>query len=98
MSDLEQTWEEVAAQINAKLKEAAALIHQANELSAKANVPALINTQWLRDNISYDEPNLTREQLTTRTKEVSEKIELIDVGDLENELGQAGWSTSASYC
>ena len=102
MSELDQDFEKTAEQINAKIKEAAEALRQANELATKAGLPSLIYTQFTRDDIQYqndnaDEP-LKKRELEEKCDELEEKLELIDVSDLEDALSQAGWSTSSSYC
>ena len=87
MSDIVQDFETVAAQINAKLKEAAEALKEANRLKNEAGMPALIGTQWSAEDLNKHEREVFNDQL-----------ELIDVSSLENELCQAGWSTSSSYC
>jgi len=83
MTDIEKSWEETAKQINAKLQEAAAAVREANRLAAEAGLDCLIHTQWTGEDLEEDE---------------AEMLEDIDVSDLEDELDQAGWSTSSSYC
>jgi chaperonin cofactor prefoldin len=87
MSDVEKDFSIVAEQINAKLKEAADALREANRLKDEANMPALIGAQWLAEELYGDEREAFRE-----------KVELINVRALEAQLGQAGWSTSSSYC
>jgi len=49
MSDLEKDFQETADKINAKLKEAAEALREANQLARTAKLPALIVTQWNED-------------------------------------------------
>jgi archaellum component FlaC len=102
MSDLEQDFDQVAAQINAKLKEAADAINEANRLSETINLPSLIYSQWLRDDLYYQNKNSdtpkSKEEVQAELDELQEKLEKIDVRPLESALGQGGWSTSSSYC
>jgi hypothetical protein len=46
----------------------------------------------------YAEPKLSKEELDEKCESLKEKLEMIDVGPLEAELGDGGWSTSSSYC
>jgi predicted nuclease with TOPRIM domain len=102
MSDLDQDFEALAAQINEKLATAAKAIREADELAGKANLPGLIFTQWTRedmqmDNRRSDNPK-SKEDLQDEIDALEQKYELIKVRDLESALGQAGWNTSSSYC
>jgi hypothetical protein len=106
MSVLDKDFKETAAKINAKIKEAAAALDEANELASEAGLPALIYTQWT----SEDDNSL--EELDTEARQKLEddpewdgeasplkmKMDLIDVGELEGAVCNAGWSTSSSYC
>ena len=102
MSDLDNDFDEVAKKINAKLKEAAEALREANRLSTEAGLIGLIYTQFTRDDLEYNlgrKP--TAEQkigLQKQLEELEKKLEKIDVGELESELCDAGWSTSSSYC
>lgn len=102
MSDLEQDFESIVAQINAKIKESAAALKQANELATKAGLSTLIYSQFIREDMQYNnryaEPPLTKEEITEKCEELEAKLSHIDVGPLEAELGDGGWSTSSSYC
>jgi predicted RNase H-like nuclease len=102
MSELDKDFEQIAQQINAKIKEAAAALREANELADKAKLPGLIFTQWIGENMEMD----NRRSGNTRSKRdiqdevnaLEQKYELIDVHELEAALGDGGWSTSSSYC
>jgi hypothetical protein len=102
MSELDQDFEKVAEQINAKIKEAAAALKEVNELREKAGLPSLIYSNFVQDDMLWQNRNsdnpLSRDELTMKMEEVEEKLSKIDVGPLEAELGDAGWSTSSSYC
>lgn len=109
MSDLDKDFDKVAEQINAKLKEAAAALKEANRLATEAKLPALIVTQWNEDEFldAFDprsdeedgeESDEEEDDYDDPADRVRAKMELIDVGALERELGNAGWSTSSSYC
>lgn len=87
MSQIDQDFEKVAAQINAKLAEAAAALREANKLREEAGLETLVLSMWVRE----DNDRETVEAL-------EEKLDLINVRELERELGCAGWSTSSSYC
>lgn len=97
MSDLEKDFEETAAKINAKIKEAADALAEANRLADEAGLCGLIYTQWTRDNLEWDQ-KLRGEALDAKCEELEEKCGLIDVGPLEAEMANGGWSTSSSYC
>lgn len=95
MSQIDQDFEKIAAQINAKLKEAAEAVREANRLGDEAGLPGLIYTQWTAENLGLSRRN---EGDRAKLEEIEEKLELINVRDLESALGGAGWSTSSSYC
>jgi hypothetical protein len=80
-------FEETASQINRKLKEAATALKEANRLATEAKLEGLIDSMWLRDDMTGND-----------YEEFQQKIDLIDVSELEGELESAGWSTSSSYC
>lgn len=102
MSDLNNDFDTLAEQINAKLKEAAAAVREANRLGDKLGLPALICTQQLYDDLVYQnrgkENPLSQDDIEDKMKEYEDKLEKIDVGELESALSDAGWSTSSSYC
>jgi hypothetical protein len=88
MSDLEKDFDKIAEQINAKLKEAADALREATRLSVEAGLNgSLIFTQWTGQDLEEEEEG-----------DLEEKFEKIDVSDLEEALGYAGWTTSSSYC
>lgn len=89
MSDLEKNWEEVAKQVNAKLKEATEALREVNRLTDDAGVQALIVTQWTYDWLGSEE-----------TEKLREKLKLIkeSVSELEGMIDASGWNTSSSYC
>lgn len=103
---IEKDFEATAAKINAKLKEAAAALGEANELAAQAGLPGLIYTQWIgEDDNSMDDLDAQARQALEDDEEwdgestpAKMKMELIDVSDIESEICGAGWSTSSSYC
>lgn len=96
MSELDKDFVKLATQINAKLKEAAAALREANELADKAKLPGLINSQFIYEDMRYK--GSSREEINAARDEFEEKYQLIDVSELEDELGNGGWSTSSSYC
>lgn len=111
MSELDQDFESLAEQINAKLAEAAEKLREVNELRVQAGLQSLIFSQWERDDVyrrisreveESDEasnPDFdVDEAIETKMEEYEAKYNAIDVSDLEEELGSAGWSTSSSYC
>ncbi len=81
--DLEAEFGDTASQINRKIREATKALREVNRLREEANLPALFNSQWLRDEGDCY---------------LAQKLEMIDVSDLETEINSAGWSTSSSYC
>jgi hypothetical protein len=104
MSELDQEFDRVAEQINAKLKEAAAALREANRLASEAGLPGLIYTQWTDDD---SENEMTEEELEDRENDLEWdgessplkiKMDKIDVSDIEGAIESAGWSTSSSYC
>ena len=102
MSDLEKDFDQIAAQINAKLQEAADAINEANRLSETVNLPTLIYSQFLQEELEYQSKYknkpMSKEEIRAELKLLQEKLGKIDVSSLESALGQAGWSTSSSYC
>jgi len=106
MSEIDKDFEKVAAQINAKIKEAAAALSEANRLADAAGLPSLIYTQWIgEDDSSLDDMSEEDRQRLEEDEEwdgestpLKMKIDMIDVSDLEGEIQSAGWSTSSSYC
>ena len=106
MSELNQDFEQVAAQINAKLKEAASALQEANRLANEAGLPGLIYTQWTSDddNSLDDLSDEERQKLEDdpewdgESSPLKMKMDMIDVSDLEGEIQDGGWSTSSSYC
>ncbi len=98
MSDLEQDFTETAKQINDKIKEAAKAMAEANRLRQEAGLPSLIFSTFLREDIRYHHPKLSRDEISEKCDELQNKLDQIDVSPLEDELNEAGWSTSSSYC
>jgi hypothetical protein len=106
MSDLDQDFEKIAEQINAKLKEAATALQEANRLAGEAGLPGLIYTQWTGDDDSSldDLDDEARQKLEEdedwdgESSPLKMKMDKIDVSDLEDEIQVGGWSTSSSYC
>lgn len=102
MSDLEQDYDKLIEQINAKIKESARSLDQANALATQAGLPALFYSQFIREDLQYEnrraEKPLSKEELNEKCEALEEKLSAIDVGPLEVALGDGGWSTSSSYC
>lgn len=106
MSVLDKDFKETAAKINAKIKEATAALDEANQLASQAGLPALIYTQWMRDDDnSLEELDAEARQALEDDEDwdgemspVQMKMEFIDVSDLESAICGGGWSTSSSYC
>jgi hypothetical protein len=101
---LEKDFEKTAEAINAKVKEATKALEEANRLAKEAGLPALIYTQWTREDDDYEYSEEELEELESdenwdgEATPLERKLNMIDVSDLEGELEQAGWSTSSSYC
>ncbi len=104
MSDLEKDFQETADKINAKVKEATEALREANRLASEAGLPALIYTQYTRDDDDYEYSEEELEDLESdenwdgEATPLERKLNMIDVSDLEGELCDAGWSTSSAYC
>lgn len=102
MSYLDNDFDEVANKINAKLKEATEALREANRLSTEAGLVGLIYTQFTRDDLEYNlgrKPTAEQKaELQKQLEELEEKLEKIDVSELESELCDAGWNPSSSYC
>ena len=106
MNELDIDFEQIAQQINAKLKEATAALHEANRLSDQAGLPALFYTQWTsEEDTSLKDLDAEARQKFEDDEEwdgestpLKMKMDLIDISDLEDEIQSAGWSTSSSYC
>lgn len=102
MSELNEDFQRVAEDINAKLGEAAEALKEAHRLANDAGLDGLIFTQFSKDDIrrcnQYAEPPLDKFELNEKIAQEEQKYELIDVSALEAALGNAGWSTSSSYC
>jgi hypothetical protein len=106
MSEIDEQFKATAEAINAKIREAAAALKEANKLAESAGLPSLIYTQWVsEDDTTMD--NLSAEELQALEEDeewdgeaspLKMKIDMIDVSDLEGEMCSAGWSTSSSYC
>ena len=108
MSELDQDFENLLAQINVKLNEAAVKLKEANELRKKVGFPSFIFTNWMSDDVhselyrKLDEQFTNDEELDNALNEAMDleraKYEKFDVRALEAEIEHAGWSTSSSYC
>jgi hypothetical protein len=106
MNKYEQEFRETADKINAKLKEAAAALEEANRLAGEAGLPSLIYTQWTSDDDNTAD-NMTEEEEEAleadedwdgEASPLKIKMDLIDVSDIEDAIQNGGWSTSSSYC
>jgi hypothetical protein len=101
---LEKEFEKTAEAINAKVKEATEALKEANRLASEAGLPALIYTQWTREDDDYEYSEEELEELESdedwdgEATPLERKINMLDVSELEGQLEQAGWSTSSSYC
>src|SRR5271166_3996364 len=106
MSEIDQQFKAAAEQINAKLREAAAALREANKLANAAGLPCLIYTQWTSeddstmDNLSDEERQALEddEEWDGESSPLKMKVDMLDVSELEGEISSAGWSTSSSYC
>ena len=108
MSELDQDFESLLAQINVKLNEAAVKLKEANELRKKVGFPSFIFTDWMSDDVHSELYRKLNEQFTNDEKlnnALNEamgleraKYKRFDVRALEAEIEHAGWSTSSSYC
>lgn len=95
-ADLEKDFDAVAVQINAKLKEAAEAIQEANHLAGTVGLPCLIYTEYIQDDLIYR--GMDRKEADAKAEELKAQLEKIDVHALEHALGDGGWSISSSYC
>jgi len=82
-STIDKDWEVAVKQINAKIKEAAKCLLDAQKLAKKNGVDFLTISP-------YDDDDLS--------EEAQVKLEDIDVGPLEGAMDAAGWQTSSWYC
>ncbi len=84
---LEAEFEEAAYQINLKLRAAVAALQEANRLREEIELPSFVNSIWLREELEDSE-----------SEDIEAKLHELDIGALESELENCGWSTSSSYC
>lgn len=104
MAKLEKEFEETAKQINAKAKEAADALNEANRLAREAGLPSLIYGMFQREDDYYEYSEEELEELETdeewdgEATPMERKIKMLDLSDLEGAMEEAGWSTSSSYC
>lgn len=94
MSKLEKDFEKAAKKINAKLKEAAKALKEANQIADKAGYNGLILTNWNPERNAVDDA----EDYDAAYEALEAKYNLIDVGALEEAMSEGGWSPSSSYC
>lgn len=103
-SSLEEDFEKTAKEINAQVKVAAEAVRKLNELRTKAGLPTLLDTQWLEDSVRWENRRLDKnemlneDELDEKVEDIRNKLQQINVNELESELNRAGWSTSSSYC
>lgn len=88
---IETEFKDFVDQINLKIEEAAMALKEANRLSVKANLGILIPSKHLNEYFETDEEE-------EKYINLIEKLKLIDVSSLEEEIEKAGWDTSSSYC
>ena|ERR1700735_448329 len=86
-SELEIAFKQTAKEINAKLKKAAEFLGEANVLAKKANLPGLVPSFRVFRDID-----------DVAAAKLEQRLDLIDVDQLEGAMSQAGWSPSSSYC
>jgi hypothetical protein len=111
MSELNNDFDSLVEQINAKLNEAATAMKEVNNLRRKAGLESLIFSQWEREEAyrkisrevneseEAEDPDFDEDEVVqTKMEELQAKYDIIDTNALERELNQAGWSTSSSYC
>jgi hypothetical protein len=82
---IENEYKELADQINAKIKEAAAAMKEANKLAKDAGFTPLTLDEWKKSNGMDDYHGL---------KDIIE----VDPYPLFHELDEAGWQTSSIGC
>lgn len=94
MSTLEQQFSDIADEINAKIREAADALKQANELAKKHGLKT-IHVHPHSDGLS--DYGVDTEDDTENTLHY-EVIDRISFRPLLNEMDQAGWSSSGFEC
>ena len=90
MSELDKDFDDVAAQINAKLEEAGKAMKEANELMEKAG----IKTMFVHPDASIYYYDIEEDEEEAQ-EEMRDKL---DITPLFKELRRAGWSTSSMGC
>lgn len=102
MTELDKEFEESVEKINAKLAEAAKALHEAAELAGKAGLPMLIRSQFISEELQYRNRYAaapkSRDEISAETDQIFEKLEHIDVSDIEDAMSACGWNPSSSYC
>ena len=104
MSKLEDEFKSAADAINAKIKEAAEALNEANRLAQEAGLNSLIYGNWQRDDDDYEYSEEELEELENDedwdgdATPTERKINMLDTSALESAMENAGWSTSSSYC
>jgi hypothetical protein len=89
MTDLEKDFTKVVKKINAKIKEAAAAMKEANNLAKQAGFSSLTFNEYADSDEDLREENLEKQE---------EFFDLVDVYPLFGELDKAGWQTSSIGC
>lgn len=102
MSDLEDDFDKTIEQINLKLQEAAKALKEAANLSEKINLPGLFYTQFIKDDMArtnrYADKPLDKYEFEDAVADIKDKLDQIDVEDIESAIQACGWQTSSSYC
>lgn len=102
MTEINNDFDKLAEQINAKLKEAATALREAAALGDKAGLNGLIYTQWVADAFrsenSHSDSPLSKVEVKEKLQELENQYDKIDASEFEMALGRAGWSASSSYC
>jgi len=84
-NNIEIDFKKVAEQINAKIKEAAAVMKEVNDLAKEAGLDGQIGYEYWDDD----------KELTLAQQEA---VDAINIRPLFRELDQAGWATSSIGC
>jgi hypothetical protein len=90
MSNLEQDFDKIAEQINAKIQEAADALKEVNRLASEANLKAVHFNPY----VGFDDYAIKKEELHYH----QEMIDRIDFSPLLAEMDRAGWVTSSFDC
>lgn len=106
MSDLDKEFDDATKEINIKLAEAAKALNEAAKLAAKIGLPILIKSQFLydelRSELRYDNMSAavpkSKEEINAEVKHILDRLDRVDVSDIEEAMSACGWSASSSYC